>query len=280
MVNRHTRHLVFSDLDGSLLDHHSYTFEPALPAIAKLRALGIPLILASSKTRAEITALRAALGSEDPFITENGACIAIPTSTAHAKPMDTRRDGDFWLYEPVQSRQHWLDILEDMKREFPGEFLSFHDAGVAGIVELTGLSPDAAEAANQRSYSEPVAWQGPEKNKQAFIARLRESGATVQQGGRFLSVSGACDKGQALVWVREFYRALWQADFIEDLAAGDSANDVAMLEEAGTALLIKSPAHAFPALERTQAVTKSSATGPSGWSEGVTSWLHSLGLTT
>ena len=280
MTNTLERHLVFSDLDGSLLDHHTYTFEPALPAVKALRSLGIPLILASSKTHAEIAVLREDLGSTDPFICENGAGIAIPTALATSQPAGTRREGDFWLYEPVQFRQHWLDLLEAMKHEFAGEFLSFHDAGVTGIMELTGLSPLAAKAANERRYSEPVAWLGSDENKYAFVARLREAGATVQQGGRFMSVSGAADKGQALAWLRAFYRELWQVDAIEDLAAGDSANDIAMLEAAGTALLVQSPVHEFPRLERTNAVIKSSATGPTGWGEGVIAWLRSLGLAT
>ena len=50
--------VVFSDLDGTLLDHSTYSWKAAAPALAALRDRGIPLILASSKTSAEIAESR------------------------------------------------------------------------------------------------------------------------------------------------------------------------------------------------------------------------------
>ena len=36
--------LVVTDLDGSLLDHHSYDFSPAAPWLARLKQMGVPVI--------------------------------------------------------------------------------------------------------------------------------------------------------------------------------------------------------------------------------------------
>ena len=69
---------MFSDLDGSLLDHYSYSFDAALPAVNALEELDIPLILVSSKTRAEILAVREQLANRHPFIVENGADVFVP----------------------------------------------------------------------------------------------------------------------------------------------------------------------------------------------------------
>ena len=44
--------IVYTDLDGSLLDGTSYSYEAATPALTALREQGIPLVLVSSKTRA------------------------------------------------------------------------------------------------------------------------------------------------------------------------------------------------------------------------------------
>lgn len=63
--------LVFTDLDGTLLDHETYSFAPAAEALAALKARGVPLVLASSKTAAEIAELHRALGLGDtPAIVE------------------------------------------------------------------------------------------------------------------------------------------------------------------------------------------------------------------
>ncbi len=68
------RIVVFSDLDGTLLDHETYSFAPAWPALDRMREDGHVLVLASSKTAAEIAPIRAAMGFVDcPAIVENGA---------------------------------------------------------------------------------------------------------------------------------------------------------------------------------------------------------------
>ena len=272
--------LVFSDLDGSLLDHHSYSFAPALPLVKTLAERGIPLILASSKTRAEMLELRLALGNTQPFIVVNGAAVFIPRHTFPAPPVGTRELGDYWVYEMAPARSKWLALLADLSAEFPGEFDSFHSAGVAGIVEMTGLSMTQAQAANDRFYSEPVRWLGSKARETLFTRRLRDAGATVLKGGRFLSVSGNCDKGQALRWLRARYQQQAGGTALKDLAIGDSENDCSMLEAAHTALLIRSPVHDFPALGKVDGVLRSSACGPAGWAQGVSQWLQSNGIST
>jgi len=69
--------LVFTDLDGTLLDD-GYQWEAARPALELLRAREIPVVLCTSKTRAEVLPLREDLGLRDPFIAENGGAAYIP----------------------------------------------------------------------------------------------------------------------------------------------------------------------------------------------------------
>ncbi|QFU76731.1 HAD-IIB family hydrolase [Halioglobus maricola] len=270
-----TGRLVFTDLDGTLLDHHSYSFAPALPALEQLAQLGVPVIPTTSKTRAEIESIRMALGNEHPFIVENGAAVFIPVGYFSSQPLGTvERDG-YWIHERSLSRSHWLEHLAVLSHQYPGQFESFSSAGVDGIVAMTGLSSEAARLANHREYSEPVRWLGSDDNKAEFVARLRQKGANPLQGGRFLSVAGDCDKGRALVWLRQAFAEAWQIEQVADLAAGDSGNDVAMLEAAQTALVIRSPVNDFPELKRTGDVIYSDAFGPAGWAKGVEHWLAS-----
>jgi mannosyl-3-phosphoglycerate phosphatase len=274
-LSRHDapRHLVFTDLDGSLLDHDSYSFAPAQPLLQQLEAAQIPVIFCSSKTRAEIMTLRDATANTHPFIVENGAAVFIPEGYFSEQPAQTcSRDG-FWVYEFSQARSRWLQILEEIEPEFNGEFTSFHRAGIEGVARMTGLALAEAALANARDYSEPVQWLGSAEGRPRFISRLQERGATVLAGGRFLGVGGACDKGRALRWLREVYQHNYPGSVLRDLAIGDSGNDVAMLEVAGSALLVRSPVHGFPQLERDAGVFRSSQYGPNGWAEGVAEWL-------
>ena len=266
--------LVFTDLDGSLLDHHSYSYQDALPQLRELERREIPVIPASSKTRVEIERLRAELRNDHPFIVENGAAIFIPVGYFDAQPLATvERDG-YWVCEMSPPRSQWLELLREQEERFSGDFEYFYRAGVEGIMRMTNLPREHAAQANTREYSEPVKWFGDEAGREVFLQRLQAAGARVLRGGRFLSVCGDCDKGSALRWLRQVYQQQQPHRPCHDLAVGDSANDCAMLEAAESALVIRSTVHDFPPLQRTQGVTYSDDFGPAGWAQGVARWLH------
>jgi mannosyl-3-phosphoglycerate phosphatase len=70
--------IIFTDLDGTLLDYSTYSFEKALPALQLLKEKDIPLIICSSKTKKEIEYYRKKLDNHHSFISENGGGIFIP----------------------------------------------------------------------------------------------------------------------------------------------------------------------------------------------------------
>src|SRR5690242_8205918 len=78
IIHRMPQLIVFTDLDGTLLDAETYAFDASREALDALRARSVPLIPASSKTRAEIERLRADLDHHHPFIVENGGGMFIP----------------------------------------------------------------------------------------------------------------------------------------------------------------------------------------------------------
>ncbi len=268
------KYLVFTDLDGSLLDHHDYRYDDALPQLRALESEGIPLIPATSKTRLEIERLRAELGNRHPFIAENGAAVFIPVGYFAQQPEPSiERDG-YWIHEMSPPRTRWVSLLGELDDRFPGCFEYFHHAGVEGIMRMTGLPRERAIEANAREYSEPVRWCGDVQDREAFLQCLRAADASVLQGGRFLGVCGDCDKGRALQWLRQVYQLAEPGRQVHDLAIGDSANDCAMLEVAETALVIRSPAHDAPLLQRSEGLIYSEQFGPAGWAEGVANWLR------
>ena len=67
--------VIYTDLDGTLLDHHTYAFDEALETIKALKDRGIPIIPCTSKTRAETLSLMQAMDIDGPIIVENGACL-------------------------------------------------------------------------------------------------------------------------------------------------------------------------------------------------------------
>jgi len=242
--------LIYTDLDGSLLDHHTYSHADADAVLYELQQQHIPVIPTTSKTRAELEPLRHDLQNTHPFIVENGAAIYIPTGYFPMMPEHCQRIGDYWVYAPVQSRNHWLQYLNEIATEFKNEFTHFQREGTHGIMRLTGLSETSASQANDREYSEPILWLGNPQRRTAFIKRLQQGGAHALQGGRFITLSGQCDKGVALHWLTQQYQRHCDKPY-NTMAIGDSANDVAMLEMADIAVIIRSPVHQ-PATIQTQ----------------------------
>ena len=67
--------IIFTDLDGTLLNHHDYSFEEAREAIEYIKKSSIPLIIVTSKTFSEVRVLQEKLGITCPFIVENGSAV-------------------------------------------------------------------------------------------------------------------------------------------------------------------------------------------------------------
>lgn len=265
--------LIFTDLDGTLLDHDSYSHEAADPLIKALQDQNIPLILCSSKTRAEIAALRDEIDSEEPFIVENGAAVFIPQGYFPSQPNDTCEIDGYWVYEQGQRRKHWLKLLDKCKSRYDGQFDHFHAMGSEGIAKATGLAPGSAELANRREYGEPIQWLGSAEIKTQFINELQNEGGHLLQGGRFLHLSGPSDKGKALNWLVSEFVAQYPSLSFKSIALGDSQNDAAMLEAADEAIIIRSPVNAVPEIRRDKAAIVSQAFGPAGWRDSLTQLL-------
>lgn len=267
--------LIFTDLDGSLLDHHHYRHDEADLMLSQLAVNDIPVIPVSSKTRSEIERIRQSMYNSEPFICENGALICIPVGYFADQPADTVKDQQYWLKSFVEPRQYWLDIINALKPQFGMDFTSFADAGIDGIIAMTGLDVHAAARAAHRQYNEAIAWHGSPARQKLFIAALQQAGGHVLQGGRFLHVSGACDKGRALQWLLQQYQHFYPQKNWQTLAIGDSDNDIAMLQQADMALLIPSPVHGLPQLTKRSDTFIAPHTGPRGWAAGVQEILDS-----
>lgn len=261
--------LIFSDLDGTLLDHFTYQSTAAEKTLQQLHKANIPVILNTSKTFAELEVIHHNLGLKTPFIIENGAAIYIPINTFNSQPEGTITVDDYWVKPFSLPREYWLTLLSKNSQEFSPYYQGFSTLSDSKLCQMTGLNLDEAKRAKQRQYTEPLHWLGDDSTKEAFIAHLVSLGANVIHGGRFIHLGDYCDKGQALIWLAERYREQFPNRSISTIALGDGENDIAMLEAADMAIQIRSPVHDFPSLHRQHRSTKTQFYGPKGWAEAI-----------
>lgn len=261
------RWFVFTDMDGTLLDHDTYEHSAAIPMLKRLYEAGIPVIPNTSKTYAELIPLRQSIGLTGPFILENGAAACIPHGVFPQKPSDTQWQNDHWVKQFTSRKNYWVNLLRQEKENFPDQFTHFSEMSVEEICAATGLEPAQAELASERQYGEPVMWLGDHQQKARFVTAMRLKGASPLQGGRFLHISGDCNKGAALSWFMRECQRQFPDTLCKSIALGDGENDNAMLEAADVAVQIRSPSHSLPKLLRTENVWVSKHTGPQGWAE-------------
>ena len=221
--------VVFTDLDGTLLNHHDYQWREAEPAVERLRRLGAPLILNSSKTRSEMESLRRELGNSHPFVTENGSAVYTPKGYF----TDTPPDAEILEVELLgPPRDEILRVLHAFRRRHGYRFRGFADFSLRELQDVTGLSRDAARKASDRAGTEPLLWLDKRHPPSILARELESHGWRLVSGGRFLHAMGAVDKGEATRLLLSRYSAsryVRHGD-LKSMALGDSDNDRGMLE--------------------------------------------------
>ena len=147
--------IVFSDLDGTLLDAKTQAWDEARPALDTLRRLDIPVVLASSKTRGEVAVHARAMDLRTPFLAENGGVVVLPHGYfGHAVPGSERHDGFEVLPLGVPHRD-LVKALGEMALKVGARVRDFASLGRTGVQRLTGLSGGAARMALECEHDEP-----------------------------------------------------------------------------------------------------------------------------
>ncbi len=232
------RTIVYTDLDGTLLDPETYSCSMAEPGIRMLREMGTPLVLCSGKTRAELEYWRGQLRLDTPFIVENGGAIYIPRHYFPFRPEgSTPRDG----YDVIELGAPYRELVQALERASlvsKCRTLGFHQMSVAEICVRTLLPVRHAEFAKKREYDEPFEILGSCAHR--LLSAIRSLGKNCIQRDRFYHLFGSNDKASAIRRLTTLYTrahceiaeahvittsrgpAAWN-EAIQDLAAAEPA---------------------------------------------------------
>ncbi len=208
-------YVVFTDLDGSLLNHEDYSFDEAKPMLDFIKKNDIPLIFNTSKTKKECEILQELMGISAPFIVENGACVYYP-------------DGDCELLgmEHCQIKS----FVDSVALEF--RILHFSAMSIEEIMEYTLFTYEQAQHAKNRDFSEPFLIYDERRLTELEVI-AEKKGMKILKGGRFYHCVGINqDKGEAVKKAQKHYPGR------VTIGLGDNYNDVAMLRVVNTAVLI------------------------------------------
>jgi mannosyl-3-phosphoglycerate phosphatase len=261
------RLVIITDIDGTLIDQETYSYESSLPAISRLLSLKIPLVLCSSKTRAEIMRLRKELDLKDPFIAENGGAIYAPMGYFPFPLTGFTSAGTFRSFELGTRVSKLRQVLNDTASHCHVRVKFFGSMSVEQIAALTGLTPEQATLAREREYGEPFLVEG--KNQDKLIRALIGKGFSVTSGDRFFYLTGNHDKGKAVKILLDLYRRVEPK--MTSVGIGNSPNDFPLLCQVDRPVLVRKSDGSWDSevTQKLPLVERTEARGPLGWREAI-----------
>jgi len=268
--------LIITDLDGTLLDFETYSFEAAKPSLQMLNRLGVPVICCSSKTSEEIRYWRRRLRLKAPFISENGAAVFLGLDQfGKLSGKSVKRNGCIVKEFGLPSRK-LRQIFERVRRETGVEIEGFSDMKVSRIQKLCGFkSIRLAKTAAAREYSEPFIFP-PDSNERAIsrvLSSFKKYRLKVIKGNRFFHLVGDIDKGRAVRFLKKVYNDTMGTKYLT-IGLGDGVNDIEMLKEVDIPVLVMGKNKRYNlAVKSSVDVIFAGAPGPDGWQRAIDSIL-------
>lgn len=270
MANNPVHILIFTDLDGTLLDHSNYSAKPADGLVQSLnRSRMADVIPITSKTYSELQELQPTLNHEIG-ITENGSVI-------HA-----RADSQFVTNgpAPITVGIRYVEILERIKKlppSFRSHILGFANMSAEEVALETGLPLEEAKRAKAREATEPFLWSGTDAMLEEMTIELSQVGIKIQRGGRFYHCTGDAAKEQAMNHVVGSFIERYPDTKIISIALGDGPNDLKMIEAADIGVIMPNP-DGVTITSTNPHVRTAPLPGPNGWVAATKAIFAELGF--
>lgn len=256
--------IVFSDIDGTLIDIHNGKFEGTDLLVKKLAKMGIPVILCSAKTRDEQEYIRNKLELSDPFIIENGGAVVIPDGYFDDFEIapHTRKNG----YHLIEIGGHSSEIrkrLASIREELQIKFKGTTDMALEEISKKVQMSMSFAKRMSKREYGETILEIDP-SDLRILAKACRENGLKIIHGGRFIDITLGNDKGKATRVLIDLFKRKYQSGRSIFIGLGDSKNDLPMLKLMDVPVLVQRADGSW-CNTKIKNVIRSSGIGPRGW---------------
>lgn len=266
--------LVFTDMDGCLLDHHTYEWEPARPAIETLKRLHVPLVLTTSKTRAEVEYWQRVIGLHEPAIVENGGAILIPAGSLPRLPPEAELlpHGKAAVWRFGWPHAQVVRALHRAGAESQCDVRGFSDMTLEEIAAHCNMPVEQAALASQREYSEPFLVLSP-RRESALLQAFMVHGLKMTRGGRFHHAQRHPGKGDAAARLLEWLAG--EQIQVTSIGLGDGLNDEGFLRLVDYPVILES-AHAGELHRLLPKAQRTPRPGPAAWAEAVLSVLKRI----
>ncbi len=249
--------IIFTDLDGSLLNKDTFRFDEIEDYFRELVSKGIKIIPNSSKTEAELLDFNEQYNLNLSFIAENGSSIHrlnlihehLPNFISMGRTLDK-------IYEIYNE-----NIPSGLKQKI----ILISKLNYKEQEKIFGLPLNKIKLAMKRNHSIPIKFIGSEFEKKKLIKILNDVGLTVQTGGRIMNICDNVNKSKAIVKTLQLINTEIKNEIIT-IGVGDNQNDIDMLKETDYSCLVKND-NFDSSLINIDNLIKSSQLSPLGWAD-------------
>ncbi|MGA7370570.1 MAG: HAD-IIB family hydrolase [Nitrososphaeraceae archaeon] len=264
MNNSTLQKIVFTDIDGTLIDIYSGKFEGTDLLVKKFAKMGIPVILCSAKTRSEQEYIRKKLGLPDPFIIENGGAVVIPDGYFEDVELvpRTRKNG----YSVIEIGGHSNEIrkrLARIRNELQISFKGTTDMTSDEISTKVQIPLPFAKRMSNREYGETILEIDP-SDLDRLAKVCTKTGLKVIHGGRYTDITRGNDKGKATRILIDLFKQKYRPRRTIFIGLGDSENDLPMLKLMDIPVLVQR-ANGSWCDSRIKNLLRCTGIGPKGW---------------
>ena len=258
--------IIFTDMDGSLLDKHTFKIDNIENYFRQLLKKGILIIPNSSKTEAELTDFNNQFNLNLSFISENGSSI----------------HGLNFINKNLPNKILLSRSIEEIYRIYNENISKYLKQKITPILELEqdeqikifGLSLDKLRLAKERVHSIPIQFNGNEIEKNDLIQNLNEIGLTIQSGGRIMNICDNVNKSKAMSKTIELIKNEINIEIIT-IGVGDNQNDIEMLKNCDYACLVKNDKF-DSTLINIDNLIKSTEPSPNGWADVIKTAIQKI----
>tara|TARA_B100000401_G_C52797970_1_gene716987 strand:+ start:541 stop:1368 length:828 start_codon:yes stop_codon:yes gene_type:complete len=258
--------IIFSDLDGTLLNHKNFSFEEILFFFKKISKKTI-IIFNTSKTFSEVKKICSDYSLHNPFIVENGSAVFIPKKLKLILSKKLESQDEYYKLVLGSNLDDLIKFTNLRKcYRFISECSFLYKMNTKKLKESTGLSNSILMNSTKRDFSLPFLWNGTKDLILEFSSFVQNYNFKILKGGRFYHLIGNVDKGKAMKEILGIYSNTFDKNFIS-ISLGDSPNDVAMLEISDYSGIVKPFSNKKLKLKKNKNVFYSTIIAPKGWEQ-------------
>lgn len=271
--------IIFTDADGTLLDHDTYSFDTARPALDMAKKKDIPIHLVTSKTFSETVALLGKLGTGPvPFTVENGSANFIPKGYFPFNTREVLPDAkieDRGNYEAVLFGSPYEDVRNALKTasSISGvEIKGISDMTASEFAQITNLTEEEAKRAQEREFVEVFSILEDTPDTQGHLRdEIEKLGYSMTSGGRFHHILRGSSKSKAVKSMISLYGRKFNGNILT-VGIGDSRNDIEFVELCDKGFFVSNPKSISRGKDSPR-ITYEPLVGPEGWNRIVSSLI-------